>query len=326
MKKKIGNSKRSKIIVLFAFLIISLGFAVSCRAEQTVPEDSDACAWVEFELEDTRDISLEYTPEDYNDLYWFYSAVKNDDYGTYGATGTTENIFFFPVAYTAYEEKKELTFSKGLSSGKSGIGPFSLGSWTFKLVAYSDCTTTTEDSETNKLLFSVVKDDNATYTNGTTNENETYYLKDENLIYSSEEVTVFLSDTTSPTKVSASVSPKGEKGLVSVKNQTITCSANKIEIIFTRIGSTKGADTSSDVNSVTISSEDAMPTDGTLKIEKTKSNQDNSNTYTISGSKSLNEGMYKCELKESDTTNSAWSCTFAVYPNTTTTISWAESK
>lgn len=108
--------------ILLAVMLITAMF-VSCTAE--VIDPYDGLAYVTFGGPASKDLSASYEVQSYEDLYWFYTATKADEYGKTGETGENEEI---PLAGTA--EKPE----KGLG-GK--IGPFSQGKWNFVLTAYN---------------------------------------------------------------------------------------------------------------------------------------------------------------------------------------------
>lgn len=108
--------------ILLAVMLITAMF-VSCTAE--VIDPYDGLAYVTFGGPASKDLTASYEVQSYEDLYWFYTATKADEYGKTGETGENEEI---PLAGTA--EKPE----KGLG-GK--IGPFSQGKWDFVLTAYN---------------------------------------------------------------------------------------------------------------------------------------------------------------------------------------------
>lgn len=111
---------------LFTCLIlvaVSLALFVSCNAETALPEDTDGLAYIRFGEDDARSFKATYDIADYDNLYWYYSAEKKDDYGKTGVTSSS------PVT------KSGTAPAKGL---KGEIGPFSQGDWEFTLVAYAE--------------------------------------------------------------------------------------------------------------------------------------------------------------------------------------------
>lgn len=113
---------KKTFITCLALLAISLCLFVSCSAENTAVNEMNDVAYVTFGR-DSRDFSASYIVQSYDDLYWFYTAKKADNYGT---TGTTNGL-------TAAPAKEN---GKGIGSGT--VGPFSQGKWTFTLSAYAD--------------------------------------------------------------------------------------------------------------------------------------------------------------------------------------------
>ncbi len=106
--------------ILLAVMLITALF-VSCTAE--VIDPYDGLAYVTFGGPASKDLSASYEVQSYEDLFWFYTAKKADDFGKTGETSDET-----PLAGTAE------TPAKGLG-GK--IGPFSQGVWDFDLKAYS---------------------------------------------------------------------------------------------------------------------------------------------------------------------------------------------
>lgn len=114
---------KKTFITCLALLAISLCLFVSCSAENTAVNEMNDVAYVTFGR-DSRDFSASYEVQSYDDLYWFYTAKKADNYGTTGATtGAAVN-------------KDGETINKGV--GTKTVGPFSQGKWTFTLSAYAD--------------------------------------------------------------------------------------------------------------------------------------------------------------------------------------------
>lgn len=106
--------------ILLAVMLITALF-VSCTAE--VIDPYDGLAYVTFGGPASKDLSASYEVQSYEDLYWFYTAQKADDFGKTGEL-TDET----PLAVENNDHVKGL-------GGK--IGPFSQGVWNFVLKAYN---------------------------------------------------------------------------------------------------------------------------------------------------------------------------------------------
>lgn len=106
--------------ILLAVMLITALF-VSCTAE--VIDPYDGLAYVTFGGPASKDLSASYEVQSYEDLYWFYTAQKDDEFGKTGEV-TDET----PLAVENNNHVKGL-------GGK--IGPFSQGTWNFVLKAYN---------------------------------------------------------------------------------------------------------------------------------------------------------------------------------------------
>ena len=112
---------KKTFITCLALLAISLCLFVSCSAENTAANEMNDVAYVTFGR-DSRDFSASYMVQSYDELYWFYTAEKADNYGTTGQI-------------TTLKEAPSKENGKGIGSGT--VGPFSQGKWTFTLSAYA---------------------------------------------------------------------------------------------------------------------------------------------------------------------------------------------
>ena len=112
---------KKTFITCLALLAISLCLFVSCSAENTAANEMNDVAYVTFGRE-SRDFSASYMVQSYDELYWFYTAEKADNYGTTGQI-------------TTLKEAPSKKNGKGIGSGT--VGPFSQGKWTFTLSAYA---------------------------------------------------------------------------------------------------------------------------------------------------------------------------------------------
>lgn len=123
---------KKTIITCLTLFAISLCLFVSCSAENTAVNEINDVAYVTFGR-DSRDFSASYEVKGYDTLYWFYTANKNDGYGT---TGSTTGLTAVPAK----------TNGKGIGSGS--VGPFSQGKWEFTLQAYANLSGNAPDTDT----------------------------------------------------------------------------------------------------------------------------------------------------------------------------------
>ncbi len=316
-----NNGKKNKKNILTIVLILAVCIFASCKADQAVFDALDRYAYIDFELAETRDVTVEYTPADYSKLYWFYTAVKKDDYGKTGETG--ENILAPVVPLTNTNNYETLVV--GLTTNKKGVGPFSLGEWSLKLVAYRDCTTSENsgDGYTYRLPYPVDSekiDEKGAYIKKEAESGKSCYLSDENMVYESKEIKVDLIGS-KLTTVSASVEPKGTEGTVTFENVEFESTVSFSSFKISRTDSGKATQNVQ----MTLAENNNTKEASNNGITVTWSDSDNSNTtYTVSGSSELEQGMYICELLYSEgnpaTEKVGFSFPFAVYPNTNTKV------
>lgn len=110
-----------------AILIVLMALLVSCSMDTEDP--SSRGAYVTFgqsQSVGSRSLDTSYDVVGYDELYWFYDAVKKDNYGTTGA-GARQKI-------------PGDAYGKGTAGT---VGPFSQGKWEFKLYAYSSASNET---------------------------------------------------------------------------------------------------------------------------------------------------------------------------------------
>lgn len=162
---------------LFTCLVLAavgICLLVSCAVQNNVPGEGDGIAYIRFGRDD-RAFNADYDIQEYDNLYWFYTATKTDSYGKTGET-TVE------VPVTAVKgEGDSITINKGLSGT---IGPFSQGEWKFTLKAYAALTADNKP-DTDKLVYENDGDITATLRGGETKSipaevkpaGETGYLK-----------------------------------------------------------------------------------------------------------------------------------------------------
>ena len=98
---------KGKVLSVLLLALITAFIAVSCSGNIEAPASSaEELSYVTFGNGHSRELSTSYWTEDYDDLYWFYTAVKTDRYGT---TGTKT-------------EKTRINETTGFSGQ---VGPFS---------------------------------------------------------------------------------------------------------------------------------------------------------------------------------------------------------
>lgn len=175
--------KRRKVLGILLLALITAFIAVSCSGNIEAPASSaEELSYVTFGNGHSRELGTSYWTEDYDNLYWFYTATKTDAYGTTGSEGLTDGV------PTAAVSKSGDNPAKGLSGR---VGPFSQGSWTFKLYAYAEAV----NSEGVGL--------------GTPDKT--------NLIYASADVSVTLKGG-EVKNIPVSVTPQGDVGYVKFNN------------------------------------------------------------------------------------------------------------
>lgn len=169
---------RRKVLGILLLALITAFIAVSCSGNIEAPASSaEELSYVTFGNGHTRELGTSYWTQDYDNLYWFYTATKTDAYGTTGSEGLTDGV------PTAAVSKSGDNPAKGLSGR---VGPFSQGSWTFKLYAYA--------------------------------EGDELGIPDKtNLIYASDDVSVILKGG-EVKNIPVSVTPQGDVGYVKFNN------------------------------------------------------------------------------------------------------------
>lgn len=120
---------KKSLLVLASIMILALCIFVACTAEVTDPYDGLTYVTFGGEAPASRNLNASYKVKPYNELYWFYTAEKLDNYGTSGATTSATAVV------------KDDTGLNG------SVGPFSQGKWKFTLSAY----TSNAGNEENKV-------------------------------------------------------------------------------------------------------------------------------------------------------------------------------
>lgn len=303
MKNKIA------IKILIAFLIMSLLVLVSCRAELHSPKEGEVLAYVNLDLDALRSLTSTCEPEEYGNLYWFYTAekAKGDGYGTTGSTGTNE---IGAVVAPTTSGDSTVTLNKGLGSSSS-IGPFSYGSWVFTLKGYAKNESESKETENKTVIYRHLTEGGDI----STIESE-IDLSDYTLVYASDNIAVSLQSP--EVKVSASVKPQGTTGRVKFKNAYLTASKDSPSLTLTI---KKSVENEGGTSALVFTTGENAEENKKLRLEK--QGQENSNKYKISFevNPDLEEGTYNCMVKidESEITNDPFS--FAVCGNATTVIS-----
>ena len=125
-----------KMATILAILLLVL----LCSCSLDSPESASRYAYVTFSQpgSQSRAIDLSYEMVPYENLYWFYTADKKDDFGTTGDT----------IPDDAHETKVKLPGNAEGKGTAGTVGPFSQGKWEFKLYAYSS-----ESPDDNNLVY-----------------------------------------------------------------------------------------------------------------------------------------------------------------------------
>lgn len=115
--------KRKHSVCAIILIVAIVGIILSCSNNPTLENKLEETGYVSFGNANSRSLSVMYEMEDFDDLYWFYTATKADRYGQTGQTNGEA-----PVPAKAN--------GKGIGDGT--VGPFSMGDWDFNLYAYKD--------------------------------------------------------------------------------------------------------------------------------------------------------------------------------------------
>ena len=122
---------KRKVLSILLLALITVTLAVSCSSNIDTPAaNTEELAYVTFGNGHSRELGTSYKTLPYGDLYWFYTADKDDNYGTTGETLAEK-----PVSATYNEQGEINTISAGLGGQ---VGPFSQGKWNFQLFAYKN--------------------------------------------------------------------------------------------------------------------------------------------------------------------------------------------
>ncbi len=287
-KLDIHTKKIDLRLIASSLVLLVLSLFVSCRGEIISGEEADGVAYIRFQESRTRDsLSITYETEDYDNLYWFYTAEKEDGHGTEGETESE----------TPYNTSgSEILPGLELESGT--IGPFSQGIWTFQVFAYK-CPAVTDKG-------------NVTYP----------YDKDkEEKIYVSDPVTVSLFAGTTKSISVTVTGVDGAEGVLALEDLYFNSSETiaSAEMILTRTGS-NNADTADNEASTEVENvpELTLTGPGTGGTGYTVA-------FGSTDPFSLSSGNYTCVVKgykkdESTASFTSKAVVFAIYPGLTTTL------
>ncbi len=287
MRKLTKRTNERKITCFaMALTVAIISLFVSCDGGKITQSISDGVAYVSFEERVTRDgVTIDYKTEDYDNLFWFYTAEKADDYGT---TGETDGK-------TPYKKESDNTPLTGLDLDGKTKGPFSEGNWKFTLYAYK-C----QGKEENGVV---------TYT---------YDENNRTLIYKSKEITVTL--LAGETKlIPITVNDVEGEGKLILNNLYFDSSK---DIATAEMVLTRQDDTSEESGSSTSTTE-KLSLSSTEQTET--STQTYSISFSESAtSTTLTSGTYKCVVNAYKTENTTPSFTstfyFALYAGMETTL------
>ena len=138
---------KRKVLSILLLALITVTLAVSCSGNINTPAaNTEELSYVTFGNGHSREIGTSYETKDYGELFWFYTATKDDQYGTTGVTSTEK-----PVS-----KNSNGAHIPGLSGS---VGPFSQGAWKFTLYAYAEGVTaqgvgTGEPNKSNLIYMS----------------------------------------------------------------------------------------------------------------------------------------------------------------------------
>lgn len=148
---------KKTLLTCLILVAISLGLFVACNAEAVIPEDTNGVAYIRFGECDVRSFTASYDIADYENLYWFYTATKDDNYGKYGVTKAETPVATYTTGNNQGKPAKGLdttavdTSDTGTITNK--IGPFSQGKWKFTLAAYSELKDDGTSPDTSTMVY-----------------------------------------------------------------------------------------------------------------------------------------------------------------------------
>ena len=125
---------KRKVLSILLLALITVTLAVSCSSNIDTPAaNTEELAYVTFGNGNSRELGTSYLTKDYDELFWFYTAIKDDHYGMTGV------------------KREKTPVSKDTSGshiqGLSGrVGPLSQGKWIFTLFAYESPDSSSDDN------------------------------------------------------------------------------------------------------------------------------------------------------------------------------------
>ena len=127
--------KRKTLLILAVLLTAIACLFTSCSASVEPPKEEEGLAYVTFGNGGSRSLSTEYGIKSYGELFWFYTAVKQDGFGLTGQSPKDTNGNFIPQPVKP--DKNSAGQLTDINPGLDGtVGPLSQGAWVFTLYAY----------------------------------------------------------------------------------------------------------------------------------------------------------------------------------------------
>lgn len=178
---------KKTILKCLVLMAISICLFVSCNGEQALPDEAGDVGYIRFGEDAVRgSLTAKYETESYDNLYWYYTATKNDNYGVSGQK-TKETPYKTKKSNDTPTPQKGLDLSDTTTSDTTYLGPFSQGDWTFQLFAYNDLKESgTKVYESKKFDVNLLGGENKTVSvsvdpvgdNGTVKFNNAYFKYD----------------------------------------------------------------------------------------------------------------------------------------------------
>ncbi len=283
------------LLTCLILMALALSFFVSCNAETAVPEDG--IAYVRFG-ENSRALSADATPVAYDTLYWFYTAKKDDSYGT---TGQTADNTVVAVVNGVEDGTETYSGKKVPKKGLEGtIGPFSAGDWKFTLVAF-------KSFSANQPTSGEAGEDYVSYTysyqDGNSEKTITYYFTDK--IYTDDgNITATLRPGDTKT-VAVTVEAVGDNGVLKFDAgntkfvyESAQTQETKSEPLFKLVMTkTTKTDTESDYKTYTLTNDDTVSGRTAIKLSKQTNNKTYLITFASGDSLKMEKGTYICTAR-----------------------------
>ena len=142
------NKARMALRLGGALAVLLVLVSLLACSESTKHDETVSVAIIEQGSTYSRSLSIDedntesYTTKDSSELYWTYTAKKNDGYFT---TGQTDETWISTTTSTDEEGNEATTVKSGLPSTLPG--KFSVGAWVFTFNAYTTADRETDDDE-----------------------------------------------------------------------------------------------------------------------------------------------------------------------------------